>query len=261
MYDAICISGGGCKGVALLGLLYEWHVAGKLHNINTWCTCSVGGFIAVLVLTGLNPLQILSYFPKIDKITPSFDLVSSLFKKSGIMRIQKYTKKFCKQVEKFMGIENPTLAQFWEKTGKTLYISTVNKDLGEVVYFNHIDHPDVYLFDAIWASAAIPGFFIPIKINGHSFIDGGVYNSLPIEPVIDKKIVAFAFEDLKDGDMFYILRLASVIAKKNAIKRAKDIHLIVCHTRFDTLDFQKTKRQLLEEFDFGRSQFLSEDSE
>ena len=96
-----------------------------------------------------------------------------------------------------MGISDPTLKQFYEKTGKTIYIEAVNLTTAEVIYFNHIEHPDVSLFSAVWASAAIPGFFVPIKINGDSYCDGGLYNNLPLDPVIDKKIIAFQFKSVE----------------------------------------------------------------
>jgi predicted acylesterase/phospholipase RssA len=183
MYEAICISGGGCKAISLLGLLYEYHSRGQLMNINTWSVCSVGSFIAVLLLCGLNPLQILNFYPSkvMENISPSMDLLSTLITKAGIARIQKYTHKFCAAVEKFMEIKNPTLKQFYEKTGKTIYIEAVNVTKAEVIYFNHIDHPDIPLFQAVWASAAIPGMFIPIKIDGDSFIDGGFYSAVPLD--------------------------------------------------------------------------------
>lgn len=259
MYEAICLSGGGCKGVALLGLLYEWDTREKLRDIKIWSTCSVGTLIAVCLLSGLNPLQILAYFPKIETIKPSLDLVTSFFTKSGIMRIQKFTKKLVKHLQKFTGIENPTLEDFYNKTGKLLYIEAVNKTRGEIVYFNHIEHPNVPLFEAIWASAAIPGIFIPIKIGEDRFIDGGLYNSVPIEPIQDKKIIAFVFENLnEEDDLLYILKLPSMIAKKQALKNAQDIHIIECKSNFASFDFSKTKSELLDEFNFGRRQYIEQ---
>ena len=250
--EAICISGGGCKAVSLLGLLYEYHNR-DLLNIQTWSTCSVGGFIAVLLLCGVNPLQMLNYYPQIENVSPSIDLLSLLVTKSGIMRIQKYTKKFCDTVEKFVGIKNPTLLQFYEKTGKTIYIEAVNITTEEVVYFNHKDHPNVSLFSAIWASAAIPGIFIPIKIDGESYIDGGMYCTVPLAPIMGLKTIAFTF--VSDKDFLSFLKIPSTIVKKEAIKNHKQLTIVECKYNFSLLDFKKSSSELLDEFTFGREQY------
>lgn len=258
-YEAICIAGGGCKGVALLGLLYEWDVRKRLSGISHWSVCSVGGFIAVLLLCGVNPLKMLSYFPKVPNIAPSMDLLSTLLNHAGILHIQNYTKKFCHTVEQFVGVDNPTLAQFHAKTGKTLYIAAVNATEHDIVYFNHIDHPNVSLFSAIWASAAIPGVFIPVKIGSSRFIDGGIYNSVPLEPLMGKKTIAFNYQkpdevDPLDG-LLNILKLNTIIAKKEAIRRHKQLTMIDVKCTFSLLDFGKTPSELLDEFSLGRGQF------
>ncbi len=41
------------------------------------------------------------------------------------------------------------------------------------------------LLPAVLASAAVPGFFPPVEIDGEHFIDGGVVNSIPISPAVD----------------------------------------------------------------------------
>ncbi|MEP6710554.1 MAG: patatin-like phospholipase family protein, partial [Candidatus Saccharibacteria bacterium] len=257
-YDAICIAGGGCKAVSLLGLLYEWDVRGRLNDISTWSACSVGGFISVLLMCGVNPLKMLNYYPKIKHQPVSMEMFTTLMRHAGLLHIQNYTRKFCSTVERFTGIKNPSLQQFYEKTGKMLYISAVNVSKEEIVYLNHIDYPDVSLFSALWASAAIPGVFIPIRINGDLFVDGGLYHSLPLEPILDMKTVAFNYEPVQVGSLDSIVSLLKInmtIAKKEVIKRHKELRLVLCKCNFGLLDFDKTPSQLLEEFDFGRRQF------
>lgn len=258
-HEAIVISGGGCKGITLLGLLYEYHER-RLLTSDILSVCSVGAFIGVLLLCNINPLKILSFYPKnIEKITPSMGMLSTLVAKSGFLRIQKYTKKFCAAVEKFVGIENPTLQQFYEKTHKLIYIQAVNGTDCEVVYFNHITHPDVPLFSAVWASAAIPGVFIPIKIDGESYCDGGVYTATPLEPVRHLRTLAFTFVNKKDENIISnVLKFHSTLVKKEAIKRHAELKIIECESNFGVLDFGKTTSEILEEFNYGRTQFVSD---
>ncbi len=41
------------------------------------------------------------------------------------------------------------------------------------------------LFNAMRASTAVPGFFSPISHNGHSLVDGGLINPIPIAPTLN----------------------------------------------------------------------------
>ena len=37
--------------------------------------------------------------------------------------------------------------------------------------------------DAVAASAAIPGIFIPVEIDGHEYVDGGIVENVPVSPL------------------------------------------------------------------------------
>jgi NTE family protein len=58
-------------------------------------------------------------------------------------------------------------------------ISAVDLGEGKLVYFNSGD-----LDVAILASCCLPGIFKPIVINGHMYVDGGILNNFPVEPLI-----------------------------------------------------------------------------
>jgi NTE family protein len=45
---------------------------------------------------------------------------------------------------------------------------------GKRVPFGHHDAPPAELADAVAASCAIPGFYYPVEIGGHRYVDGGV---------------------------------------------------------------------------------------
>uniref|UniRef100_A0A6C0JW33 PNPLA domain-containing protein n=1 Tax=viral metagenome TaxID=1070528 RepID=A0A6C0JW33_9ZZZZ len=264
-YEAICVPGGSVKMVTLLGLLYEYHKQGKIQDIKTWSVCSAGALISVLYLIGKNPLQILDYFPKIENIKPSMELLDSLFRKAGIKRIQKYTKRLRSTVYKFVSgdADKPcTLKEFYDKTGVLLYIEVVNVDKQEVVYFNYKDHPDVLLFDCIHASACIPFVFMPITINGEKYIDGGVYNGVPLDPLLGLRTLAFSFKHKDKDDVLDkiagFVRLQATMVKNESIKRMNDfLTLVIVDSNFDIFDFSKTHEELLSEFAYGRSQYNS----
>ena len=42
------------------------------------------------------------------------------------------------------------------------------------------------LVQCVMASAAIPGIFAPVKVNGTYLLDGGIQDHLPVKPLIDE---------------------------------------------------------------------------
>jgi len=259
MEKSLCISGGGTKVATIMGLLYEMHIRGELNDIKIFSGCSAGTFICALYIAGYNPLQQLAFFPQIKDLQLNFGALQIFIEKAGIHRIQKYTKKFRKAIEDKIKIENPTLKQFADATNTTFYISAINVTKSKIIYFNHIEYPDIKLFDAIHASAALPGIFIPVKIKGCSFIDGGYYNSFPLEPVVHTNTIGIlfakpAFDDNIFSDLLKLIKLHSHIAQKEAIKRHPHLTLYKCVSNFGLLDFNKEKSEILDEFNNGRKQ-------
>lgn len=261
MYEAIVLPGGSTKAVAFLGYfsMFDPHM---INQIKIWSTCSIGAFIAVLYFCGKNPLQILNYFPKIGDIEISMTSISSLLQTTGLKRIQKYTKKVRKTINLFVH-NNPdkdcTLQEFYEKTGILLYMEAINVDDSEVVYFNYRDHPNVLLIEALWATACIPVLFASVKIGGKRYVDGGLYNPIPIEPVLQYKTLAFSLDTKpKDSVMTQIMalvKLQTTLIKKEAIKRHPRLTLLKCISNFDLFDFNKTPDELANEYAYGKSQY------
>jgi NTE family protein len=62
-----------------------------------------------------------------------------------------------------------------------LYVAAVNLNSGKLVYFHKGS-----ILDKIQASAAIPILFEPVKIDGDLYIDGGIMDNFPIDPIRDQ---------------------------------------------------------------------------
>ncbi|WP_347056978.1 patatin-like phospholipase family protein [Blastococcus sp. HT6-30] len=58
-----------------------------------------------------------------------------------------------------------------------LWICAVRRRDGRRVVFGRPRSPEAPLHLAIGASCAVPGYFAPVTIGGHSYIDGGVHSS------------------------------------------------------------------------------------
>jgi NTE family protein len=67
-------------------------------------------------------------------------------------------------------LEQPT----WP--GDALWICAVRRRDGRRIVFGRPGTPEVPLHLAVAASCAVPGYFAPVRVGGHSFIDGGVHS-------------------------------------------------------------------------------------
>ena len=58
--------------------------------------------------------------------------------------------------------------------GNSLYISATNLNTARAVLFGHDEDTTATISEAVQASAAIPGFFRPVRIGSEEYVDGGV---------------------------------------------------------------------------------------
>lgn len=61
---------------------------------------------------------------------------------------------------------------------RKLFLVATDLDSGESVAFGAAGHDDVPISLAVQASAALPGLFPPVKINGHYYVDGALIKTL-----------------------------------------------------------------------------------
>lgn len=69
-----------------------------------------------------------------------------------------------------------------------LYIVAVDLDSGGAVRFGSENHRDVTISRAVQASAALPGLYPPVEINGRSFVDGALRRTLHASVALDEGI-------------------------------------------------------------------------
>ena len=113
------------------------------------------------------------------------------------------------------------------------------------------------LFQALAASAAIPAVFMPVRINGREMIDGGIFNPVPFEYLLDKADIVIGIDVVgwPSGDPETIpnridslfgssqLMMQAIIAMKLKVHRPH-IFLAPEVGRFKVLDFMKAAEVL-----------------
>jgi predicted acylesterase/phospholipase RssA len=95
--------------------------------------------------------------------------------------------------------DNETLHDFLEQafklTGNSnefddldcqLFIVAVDLDSGTAVRFGSEGHRDVTISRAVQASAALPGLYPPVEINGHYYVDGALRRTLHASVALDE---------------------------------------------------------------------------
>lgn len=163
MNTGLVLSGGGARGVAHIGVikaLTEYNI-----NITHIAGTSSGAVVGALYAAGYSWQEIFKFF----KSLPIFHYSRYAYKKPGIFDSLKFEKDF----SKFFPENNFSSLQ------KKLYITATNLRDGSLKVFK-----SGQLIKPMLASASVPGVFTPIAIKDGLYVDGGLLNNFPIEPLM-----------------------------------------------------------------------------
>ncbi|MEX0986809.1 MAG: patatin-like phospholipase family protein [Bacteroidales bacterium] len=161
----LVLSGGAARGFAHAGVIKALNE----HSIEPDIVSGVsaGSIVGSFYCDGFEPEEIFEIFEK-NKI---FEFVKLIFKKHGLLNISGL-KKVLKKNLRTERIEN---------LPKPLVITATNIEEARTTYFTEGN-----LVDLVLASSSIPVLFSPAKINGLTYVDGGVTNNFPLEPLENK---------------------------------------------------------------------------
>lgn len=157
-------------GYAHLGLLQAMEEAGIYPDCVVGT--SMGAIIGMMYAAGYKPLQIKDIIKK-EKMDSLIHLVFPNTPKLGGLvgssRIRKILKKYVPD-------------NSFEKLPTKFYCCVSNMDTLLPEYHGSGDK----LVEYVMASASMPGVFAPMKINGQYYVDGGIHDHLPVQPLIDE---------------------------------------------------------------------------
>lgn len=161
MKTGLAFSGGGIRCVAHLAV----HKVLEEHSIvpHSYSGTSGGALAACLLSYGLKPEEILTIIAEtklLQAIRPALTL-------SGLLNI-----------EKALAFIASFLPQTFEELEKPVSISATNVRTGKAEIFS--SGP---LLPALLASCCMPVIFKPVLIGKDYYIDGGLTNNLPVEPL------------------------------------------------------------------------------
>lgn len=156
----MALSGGGIRGFAHVGALTAMHKYGIKPEIIAGT--SAGSIVGALYADGYAPEEMYEIFRnlKLKKIASSNYFEGSLLKMTGLQKILKTHLR----AKRFEDLNMPLriIASDIEE-GKPRCFST-----GELI-------------PAVLASCAVPIIFSPVEIDGHYYMDGGVFDNFPVK--------------------------------------------------------------------------------
>ena len=166
----ISLSGGSALGYAHLGFLQAMEESG----IQPDCVVgtSMGAIIGMMYAAGYKPQQIKDIIRK-EKMDSLIRLVfPNTPKLGGLMgssRIQKILKKYVPD-------------NSFEALKTKFYCCVSNMDTLLPEYHGTGNQ----LVEYVMASASMPGVFAPMKIDGQYYVDGGIHDHQPVQPLLDE---------------------------------------------------------------------------
>jgi len=161
---SLVLSGGAAYGIAHVGIIK--YIEEKNIPVSEVLGASMGAIVASLYAIGKNAKEIEELTSKV-KIKGLYHLKVSLGE----------NRKDYEKVKNFMQklFENKKIKD--AKIDLKIMATNVNTGIGRL--FTKED--DVYIYEAVMASIAVPGLFQPKDIGGIYYIDGGVFSNLPVE--------------------------------------------------------------------------------
>lgn len=165
-YDVgLVLSGGGTRGFAHLGVVAALQDAGIQPDVISGV--SAGAIVGAFIAAGKSPNEVLELFKKgwFFQYTKIHLPVDGLLKLDGVKEI----------------IEKELVVSKIEDLGIPFHICVSNLNKGTVEYKN--SGP---LGDTVLASSSIPVLFAPVLLGRYSYVDGGLMDNIPTDPIKDQ---------------------------------------------------------------------------
>ena len=203
MQIGLVLSGGGMRGVAHIGAIKAMEELGIVptHISGT----SAGAVVGALYANNIGWEGILDFF----RTTQIFQGGKYAKGKPGFIDSEKFYKEFIKMLpeDDFMALD------------KKLFVTAT-----DVVYGTPSIFEEGELIRPILASASFPGMFTPTKVNDHLYVDGGILNNFPVEPLLPlcDRIIGVYVNPLKKISTKDLKHSYNVLERSYKIKMAYD---------------------------------------
>jgi NTE family protein len=161
----LALGGGGARGLAHIGVLKVLEEEGI--SVDCLAGTSMGGIIAAAYAVGLSVTELEAEALRLANL-------------SHLARLMTWTPPW----QRLLG-GNRARRYFTKVLGEDLSFDTLHLPLAltavDLVRGQEVILREGPVIDAILATAAIPGAFAPVEMNGYRLVDGGVLNNVPAD--------------------------------------------------------------------------------
>lgn len=158
----ITLSGGGFRGMAHVGAIAALEGAGIKPTMVSGT--SAGAIVGALYAKGYKIEEMKAFFKEV----PLFAFNRFTIRKPGFLD----SESFYDDLLPYFPEDS------FEHLEKNLFVTATNLVEGTTQVFD-----SGALIKSVLASAAFPGVFSPVLINGQLYADGGILNNFPIKPL------------------------------------------------------------------------------
>ena len=224
----IVLSGGGHRGAAHAGILKAMEAFDLYPDVLSGA--SAGAVVGALYAAGHSPETILEVFKNIKLFSVSY----FARRKAGFIDSERF--------EKFLSSYFPK--NTFESLDKTLKVTTTDLVKGESRVFDK-----GLIIPAILASAAVPGIFTPVGIEGSLYADGGVLDNFPVTPlqedteeIYGSYVCPLKTLTVKDFKHSYNVadRALQLMMHNNSVQKFKDCKLVFSSESLESFGLFKT---------------------
>lgn len=234
MIDTLCISGGGIKGICVLGCiknLIKNNII-SLNNIKNYYCCSIGSILSFLFIVGLSTKNICYIWKKLnlEKYKLKFDF-DKFVKNKGINNATNIMIILQTVLYKKTNKYDITFIELYKLYDIKLNIVVTNITLLKEELLSYDTTPNMSVMIAIRMSISLPIIFSPVLYKNNYYIDGGVINNFPIKYITTKNYIGIITQFYPVNSNLniinIILRCFSIFQKISNEKNIKNYNNII----------------------------------
>ena len=188
-YTTVVMSGGGIKGLGLLGALQFLADKNKLRHVKKYIGTSIGAIVGYLLSIGYSPIEIMVVINQhqiIEKMMNGLNMMD-LIHHGGALNFF-ILHEFLEDMTIAKIGHVLTLQQLYDEFGKHLVCCTYNYNRQECEYMDYRSHPNLPCLTALRMTSSLPFLFHPFLYEGSIYLDGAVLDNFPVSQLTEEDV-------------------------------------------------------------------------
>jgi NTE family protein len=188
MFDKICLQGGGVLGSAYGGAFEYLYEKGHYDNITEISGTSAGALAGIMLSMKVpgnivtKELSDINFSHCLDSTWNPITQIAHVLSNFGWYHGKVMEETLGKLIEKYAGDSDITFGRLQDKFDNKLHITGSNISTQRPVYFSVDTDPEMSVLEAGMISSSIPFIFGVKRYNDDVYVDGGLYDNIPLEP-------------------------------------------------------------------------------